>query len=74
MKLVITPEAAAQILVRKQWWRANRSISERPVSFPVSSSTALARSRSQARTAFAASAARPTLQFRSACQFDDEPT
>ena len=25
MKLVVAPEAAAQILVRKQWWRANRS-------------------------------------------------
>jgi hypothetical protein len=24
MKLVVAPEAAAQILVRKQWWRANR--------------------------------------------------
>ena len=51
MKLVVAPEAAAQILVRKQWWRANRSkaparfdeelaaaltaISERPESFPV---------------------------------------
>jgi hypothetical protein len=51
MKLVVAPEAAAQILARKQWWRANRSkaperfdeelgtaltaISERPESFPV---------------------------------------
>ena len=51
MKLVVAPEATAQILVRKQWWRANRSkaperfdkelaaalaaISERPESFPV---------------------------------------
>jgi hypothetical protein len=51
MKLVVAPEAAAEILVRKQWWRANRSkaparfdeelataltaISERPESFPV---------------------------------------
>jgi hypothetical protein len=51
MKLVVAPEAAAQILVRKQWWRANRSkaperfdeelaaalavIKERPESFPV---------------------------------------
>ena len=51
MKLVVAPEAAAQIVVRKQWWRANRSkalerfdeelaaaltaISERPESFPV---------------------------------------
>jgi len=51
MKLVVAPEAAAQILVRKQWWRANRSkapkrfdeelaaaltaITERPESFPV---------------------------------------
>ena len=51
MKLVVAPGAAAQILVRKQWWRANRSkaldrfdeelataltaISERPESFPV---------------------------------------
>lgn len=25
MKLVVAPEAAAQILVRSQWWRANRS-------------------------------------------------
>lgn len=25
MKLVVAPEAAAQILVRKQWWRSNRS-------------------------------------------------
>jgi hypothetical protein len=25
MKLVVAPEAAAQILARKQWWRANRS-------------------------------------------------
>src|SRR5213595_3429578 len=51
MKLVVAPEAAEQILARKQWWRANRSkaperfdeelaaaltaISERPDSFPV---------------------------------------
>jgi hypothetical protein len=51
MTLVVAPEAAAQILVRKQWWRANRSkaperfdeglavalaaIRERPESFPV---------------------------------------
>jgi plasmid stabilization system protein ParE len=51
MKLVVAPEAAAQILVRKRWWRANRSkaperfdeelaaaltvITERPESFPV---------------------------------------
>ncbi len=51
MKLVVAPEAAAQIVLRKQWWRANRSkaperfdeelaaaltaISERPESFPV---------------------------------------
>lgn len=51
MKLVVAPEAAAQILVRKQWWRAHRSkaptrfdeelaaaltaIVERPESFPV---------------------------------------
>jgi hypothetical protein len=51
MKLVVAPEAAAQILVRKKWWRANRSkapgrfdeelaealgaIVERPESFPV---------------------------------------
>ena len=51
MKLVVAPEAAAHILVRKQWWRANRSkapkrfdeelaaaltaISERPESFPI---------------------------------------
>jgi hypothetical protein len=51
MKLVVAPEAAAQILVRKQWWRANRSkaperfdeelataltaIRDRPDSFPV---------------------------------------
>jgi hypothetical protein len=51
MKLVVAPEAAAQILVRKQWWRANRpkaperfdeelaaaltAISERPESFLV---------------------------------------
>lgn len=51
MKLVVAPEAAAQILVRKQWWRANRSkaperfdeeleaalagIAERPESYPV---------------------------------------
>jgi hypothetical protein len=25
MKLVVAPEAAAQILVRKRWWRKNRS-------------------------------------------------
>jgi len=25
MKLVVAPEATAQILVRKRWWRANRS-------------------------------------------------
>jgi plasmid stabilization system protein ParE len=51
MKLVVAPEAAAQILARKRWWRANRSkaparfgdelaaaltaITERPESFPV---------------------------------------
>jgi hypothetical protein len=51
MKLVVAPEAAAQIVVRKQWWRANRSkaperfdaelavalvnIVERPQSFPI---------------------------------------
>jgi hypothetical protein len=51
MKLVVAPEAAAQILARKQWWRANRSkaperfdeelaaalatIGERPESYPV---------------------------------------
>ncbi len=51
MKLVVAPEAAAQILARKQWWRANRpkaperfdeelaaaltAIRERPESFPV---------------------------------------
>jgi len=51
MKLVVAPEAAAQILVRTQWWRAHRSkaperfdqelaagltaIIERPESFPV---------------------------------------
>jgi hypothetical protein len=51
MKLVVAPEAAAQIVARKHWWRANRSkaperfdeelavaltaISERPESFPV---------------------------------------
>ena len=51
MNLLVAPEAAAQILVRKQWWRANRlkaperfdeelaaaltAISERPESFPV---------------------------------------
>jgi len=51
MKLIVAPEAAAQILVRKGWWRANRSkaperfdeelasalaaITERPDSFPV---------------------------------------
>ena len=51
MKLVVAPEAAAQILARKQWWRTNRSkapqrfdeefaaaltaITERPESFPV---------------------------------------
>ena len=56
MKLVVAPEAAAQILVRKQWWRANRSkaperfdeelaaaltaIRERPESFPVFSARA----------------------------------
>lgn len=51
MKLVVAPEAAAQIVVRKKWWRANRpkaperfdyevaaafvNIAERPESFPV---------------------------------------
>jgi plasmid stabilization system protein ParE len=51
MKLVVAPEAAAQVLVRKRWWRANRAkaperfdeelaaalaaIAERPESFPV---------------------------------------
>jgi hypothetical protein len=56
MKLVVAPEAAAQILVRKRWWRANRSkaperfddelaaalvaITERPESFPVFSARA----------------------------------
>jgi hypothetical protein len=51
MKLVVAPEAAAQILIRKRWWRANRSkapdrfdeelaralsaITEHPESFPV---------------------------------------
>jgi hypothetical protein len=51
MKLGVAPEAAAQILVRKHWWRANRSkapepfdeelaaalavITERPESFPM---------------------------------------
>jgi len=51
MKLVVAPEAAAQLLVRKRWWRENRSkapgrfddelsaalvaITERPESFPV---------------------------------------
>jgi hypothetical protein len=56
MKLVVAPEAAAQILVRKRWWRANRpkaperfddelsmalaAITERPESFPVFSARA----------------------------------
>ena|SRR5260221_8575359 len=56
MKLVVAPEAAAQIIVRKRWWRANRSkaperfddeltaalaaITERPESFPVISAQA----------------------------------
>ena len=56
MKLVVAPEAAAQILVRKRWWRANRSmaperfdeelaaalaaIAERPESYPVFSAPA----------------------------------
>jgi hypothetical protein len=51
MKLVVAPGAAAQILGRKRWWRANRwkaaerfdqelaaalaAITERPDSFPV---------------------------------------
>ena len=51
MKIVVAPEAAAQILVRKRWWRTNRpnaperfdaevaraftAIAERPESFPV---------------------------------------
>jgi hypothetical protein len=51
MNLVVAPEAAAQILIRKRWWRANRpraserfdeelatalvAITERPESFPV---------------------------------------
>ena len=51
MKLVVAPEATAQIIVRKRWWRAHRSkaparfdeelaaaltaIRERPESFPV---------------------------------------
>jgi len=51
MKIFVAPEAAAQILARKQWWRANRSkaperfdqdlaaalmaIKERPESFSV---------------------------------------
>jgi hypothetical protein len=50
MKVVVAPEAAAQVLLRKKWWRANRSkaperfdqelaaalttIAERPESFP----------------------------------------
>ncbi len=56
MKVVVAPEAAAQILVRKRWWRENRSkaperfddelaialaaITERPESFPVFSARA----------------------------------
>jgi hypothetical protein len=56
MKLVVAPEAAAQILVRKRWWRKNRSkaperfddelaaalaaITESPESFPVFSASA----------------------------------
>ena len=55
MKLVVAPGAAAQILVRKRWWRAHRSkapqrfdheleaaltaIAERPESFPVFSAS-----------------------------------
>jgi plasmid stabilization system protein ParE len=51
MKLVVAPQAAAQLLLRKRWWRANRpkapsrfdeelanalsNIAERPESFPV---------------------------------------
>jgi len=51
VKIVVAPEAAAQILVRKRWWRTNRpnaperfdaelvraftTIAERPESFPV---------------------------------------
>jgi plasmid stabilization system protein ParE len=51
MKLVVAPQAAAQLLVRKRWWRAHRpiaptrfdeelvdalaNIAERPESFPV---------------------------------------
>jgi hypothetical protein len=56
MKLVVAPEAAAQILVRKRWWRKNRSkaperfddelaaalaaITQSPESFPVFSASA----------------------------------
>jgi hypothetical protein len=56
MKLIVAPEAAAQILIRKGWWRANRSkaperfdeelasalaaITERPNSFPAFSARA----------------------------------
>ena len=40
MKIVVAPRAAAQILARKRWWRANRrkalvQIAKMPESFPV---------------------------------------
>src|ERR1022692_4788498 len=55
MKVVVAPAAAAQIVVRKRWWRANRhkaperfdgeldaallKIGERPESFPIFSAS-----------------------------------